>query len=87
MYEENGRFSWTNLFIKIIIVIIFILFTVWLLSLSMKNTTKGMSNSLDVLTGNVFSQNVEKMKEVGKSYFTTERLPEKIGDVKTLSLA
>ena len=27
------------------------------------------------------------MKEVGKSYFTTERLPQKVGEVKTLSLA
>ena len=87
MYEENNRFSWTNLFIKIIIVIIFILFTVWLLSLSTKNITKGMSDSLGVLTDNIFSQNVDKMKEVGKSYFTTERLPQKVGEIKTLSLA
>ena len=87
MYEEDRRFSWTNLFIKLIIVIIFILFTVWLLSLSTKSITKGMSNSLDVLTDNIFSQNVEKMKEVGKSYFTTERLPKQIGEIKTLSLA
>ena len=81
MYEENNRFSWTNLFIKIIIVIIFILFTVWLLSLSTKNITRGMSDSLGVLTDNIFSQNVDKMKEVGKSYFTTERLPGKVGEV------
>ena len=87
MYEENNRISWTGLFIKIIIVVIFILFTVWLLSLATKNATRGMSNSLDVLTDGIFSQNVEKMKEVGKSYFTTERLPKNVGDVKKLSLA
>ena len=87
MYEENGRFSWTNLFFKIIIIIIFVLFTIWLLKLSIQGATKGMSNSIDVLTDSIFSQNVEKMKEVGKSYFTTERLPEKIGEIKTLSLA
>ena len=80
--EENRRFSWTDLFIKIILVAIFVLFTVWLLSLS----TKGLSNSLDVLTDNIFSQNMEKMKEVGKEYFTLERLPEKVGDIKTLKL-
>ncbi len=82
MYEENRRFSWTNLFIKIIIVIIFILFTIWLLSLS----TRGMSNKIDVLTDSVFSDNIDRMKEVGKSYFTTERLPKEVGDVKILSL-
>ena len=80
--EENRRFSWADLFIKIIIVTIFILFTVWLLSLS----TKGLSNSLDVLTNNIFSQNIERMKNVGKEYFTLERLPEKVGDIKTLTL-
>ncbi len=81
MYEEK-KFSWTNLFIKIIIVVIFILFTIWLLSLS----TKGMSNSLNVLTDNIFSENIDKMKDVGQSYFTTERLPKKVGDIKTLTL-
>ena len=87
MYEDSRRFSWTSLFIKIIIVIIFILFTIWLLQLSMKSATRGMSNSINVLTDGIFSQNVEKMKEVGKSYFTTERLPKKVGEVKKLSLA
>ena len=82
MYEENRRFSWTNLFIKVIIIIIFILFTVWLLSLS----SKGLSNKVNVLTESVFSDNIDRMKEVGKSYFTTERLPKKVGEVKTLTL-
>ena len=81
-YEENKGFSWTNLFIKVIIVLIFILFTVWLLSLS----NKKVSNSLDIVTDNVFSENINKMKEVGKDYFTTERLPEKVGDVKKITL-
>ena len=86
MYEDNRRFSWTSLFIKIIIVVIFILFTIWLLSLSMKNTTRGLSDSLNVLTDNIFKENIDRMKEVGKEYFTTERLPEMIGEVKTLTL-
>ena len=86
MYEENRRFSWTTLFIKVIIIIIFVLFTIWLLQLSMKSATRGMSNGIDVLTDGIFSQNVEKMKDVGQSYFTTERLPKKVGEVKTLTI-
>ena len=86
MYEERERFSWTSLFIKIIIVIIFVLFTIWLLQLTVKSANKDMSNGINVLTDNIFSQNIDKMKEVGKSYFTTERLPQKIGEVKTLTL-
>lgn len=80
--EENRRISWSDLFIKVILVIIFILFTVWLLSLS----NKDLSNSLNVLTDNIFSENIEKMKNVGKEYFTIERLPKKVGEVKTLTL-
>ena len=80
--EENRRFSWSDLFIKAILVIIFVLFTVWLLSLS----NNKMTNSLDVLTDQIFADNMNKMKEVGKEYFTTERLPEKVGEIKTLSL-
>ena len=86
MYEERERFSWTSLFIKIIIIVIFVLFTIWLLQLSMKSATRDMSNGINVLTDGIFSQNIDKMKDVGKSYFTTERLPQKIGEVKTLTL-
>ena len=80
--EENRRFSLTDLFIKIILVIVFVLFAVWLLSLS----NKGVSNSLDVLTDNIFAENIDRMKEVGKEYFTTERLPKKIGEIETITL-
>ena len=80
--EENRRFSWSDLFIKIILVIIFILFTVWLLSLS----NRKMTNSLEVLTDEIFVNNMQRMKEVGKDYFTTERLPQKVGEVEILTL-
>ncbi len=86
MYEERERFSWTNLFIKIIIIVIFVLFTIWLLQLSMKSANKGIANGINVLTDNIFSQNVDRMKDVGESYFTTERLPKKVGDIETLTL-
>lgn len=82
MYEENRRFSWTNLFIKLIIAVIFILFVVWLLSLS----TKGLNNSLNVLTDNIMKENITNMKEVGHEYFTIERLPEKVGDIEKITL-
>ena len=82
MYDEERNFSWTDLFIKVIVALIIILFAVWLLSLS----NRGVSNSLDVITDNIFSENIDKMKEVGKEYFTTERLPKKVGDVEKITL-
>lgn len=82
MYEENRKFSWTNLFIKLIIIAIFVLFVVWLLSLS----TKGLNESLNVLTDNIMGTNINQMKEVGREYFTIERLPEKVGDIEKITL-
>ena len=82
MYEEERRFSWTNLFIKIIVAIIIILFIVWLLSL----TNKKVSNKLDIITDNIFSENVEKLKTAGKEYFTTDRLPKKVGQIEKVTL-
>lgn len=79
---EERNFSWTDLFIKVILIIIFTLFTIWLLSLS----NKGLSNSLSVLTDEIYMKNIERMKEAGREYFTTERLPEKKGDIKILTL-
>ena len=82
MEEENRSFRLSGLFIKIALVIIFILFTVWLLSLS----NKGVSDSLDVLTNEIFAENLEKMKKVGKEYFTKDKLPSKIGGIEKLTL-
>lgn len=82
MEEENRSFSWSGLFIKIILVVIFVIFTVWLISLS----TKDMSDSLDVLTDDIFSENLEKMKKVGKEYFTKDKLPLQIGEIEKITL-
>lgn len=90
MYEDNKKTGLTNFFIKLIIVIIFVIFILWLLSSFSKGITGSMSdinNSLTTLTDNIFSENIDKMKEVGISYFTTERLPQEVGEVKTLTLA
>ena len=80
---EERHFSWTDLFIKVIIVLIFILFTIWLISLPNR---KRVSSTNNVGSASAFSQNINNMRDVGQSYFTTERLPEKEGDIKTISL-
>ena len=41
--------------------------------------------SLDALYARIFNENVLNMKEAGKDYFTTERVP-KIGDKVTITL-
>ena len=80
--ENDKKISWLNLTIKIIIAVIIILTIVWAIAYY----NKGLTNSLNVLIDDIFSKNINSMKEVGKEYFTTERLPEKVGDIKILSL-
>ena len=82
MEEENRSFNWSGLLIKIILVVVFILFTIWLLSLS----NNRLSDSVDVLTDKIFSENLERMKKVGKEYFTNDKLPSKIGEFKVITL-
>ena len=82
---EERHFSWTDLFIKVIIVLIFILFTVWLISLPNRKRVSSTNNN-NVGSASAFSENINNMRDVGQSYFTTERLPEKEGDIKTITL-
>lgn len=82
MDNEEREFSWTDLFIKVIVILIIILFAVWLLSLA----NRRMTNSLEVMTNNIFSENINKMKDVGKDYFVAGRLPENVGDEEKITL-
>ncbi len=89
MDEDNRKGSLASFFIKLILVIIFAIFALWLLSSVSKglnNSMNSINNSLNTLTENIFYENILKMKEAGKEYFTIERLPENVGDVKSLTL-
>lgn len=82
MDNEEREFSWIDLFIKVIVVLVIILFAVWLLSLA----NRKMTNSLEVMTNNIFSENINKMRDVGKDYFVAGRLPENVGDEEKITL-
>ena len=83
MYNENneGRsFSLLKGFImRLILIIIFVLLLIWFVP------WPDMSG-LAPLQEQIFSNNLEKMKEAGLLYFTEERLPEHVGDKKTITL-
>lgn len=89
MDEDNRKGSLTSFFIKLIMVIIFAIFALWLLSSVSKglnNNMNDINNSLNTLKDNIFYENILKMKEAGKEYFTIERLPQNVGDVKSITL-
>lgn len=78
--EERKRGSLIKDFIsKLILIIIFVLLLIWLVPWP-------NMDSLNPLKDQIFNANLQTMKEAGISYFTTERLPEEVGDKTTLTL-
>lgn len=85
MYEERERFSIKDVVLQIILVVLFVFLLLWLFP-TKSYVDKKMENDLKPLYNQMFSQNVNTMKEVAISYFTTSRLPKNIGDKVTLTL-
>ena len=85
MYEERERFSFKDVILQIVLVVLFVFLLLWLFP-TKSYVDKKLENGLDPLYNQMFSQNVNTMKEAAISYFTTSRLPKKIGDKETLTL-
>ena len=93
MYEERrDKFSIKDIVIQVLFVAIFIFLLMWLFP--MKKDVKNALKNLNIETANlqplydqIFNNNVQTMKEAAISYYTTPRLPEKIGDEKKMTLA
>ena len=69
--------------LKLILIIIFVLLLLWLVP--WPNMDEYM-NSLNPLKDQIFNSNVQTMKDAGITYFTSERLPQNVGDKVTLTL-
>lgn len=85
MYEERERFSLKDVILQIVLVVLFVFLLLWLFP-TKSYVDKQLENGLDPLYNQLFSQNVNTMKEAAISYFTTARLPKNIGDKETLTL-
>ncbi len=91
MDEERSNGILRFLF-KLIIIVIFILFIIWLLSMAVRknntsNNTSKYNNANSVRVSTVYQDNLYRMKDAGISYYTLERLPQNVGDVKKITLA
>lgn len=69
--------------LKLILIIIFVLLLIWLVPWP---NMDAYLDALNPLKDQIFNANLQTMKEAGITYFTSERLPENIGDKKTLTL-
>ena len=73
---DNRGFTIKDLLIRLILIIIFIFLLIWLFPMP----------DLKPLNNQIFADNIDRMKDVAKSYYTVERLPEKINDYKKMTL-
>lgn len=79
--EERKGFPIRDFLLKLVLIIIFVLLLMWLLP------TKNNKNvDVSPLTDRIFNANIQGMKEAAIPYFTTERLPKKVGDDVKLTL-
>lgn len=92
-YEHRG-FPFRDFLLKLILIIIFVFLLVWLLpkfiSPKLVNTTteeSGEQVDISSLTSQIFSDNLEKMKDAAISYYTDERLPKEVGESDKMTLS
>ena len=96
MYNENSNFSIKNVIIQFLFVALFIFVLIWLFPLKSDinklktangtTTVIGTNTDLSVLVDRIFNENIIAMKDSAKSYYTTERLPQNVGDKVKMTL-
>lgn len=87
MYEErrdNNKFLFRDIILQFIFIILFIFILVWLFP--SKTDINELSGKFDVLTNRIFNENIQTMKEAAIGYYTTPRLPQKVGDKVKMTL-
>lgn len=96
MYEYNDpnpRKSIKDVILQLLFIVVFVFILVWLFPTKgylEKNKTQtsnvSMDINLDPLYNQIYTQNLNTMKDAAKSYYTTERLPKNIGDKVSMTL-
>jgi len=90
MYNDNKNFSIKNVILQFLFLALFIFILIWLFPLkSDLNKAVSDTNTNDtesVLLGRIFNENIISMKDGAKAYFTTSRLPQKVGDKVKMTL-
>ena len=81
--EDERRINIVKVLLKLIVVVLVILFSAWIVTKICSNNNPINSNKL---VDQVFQDNLNRMKEVGISYFTLERMPKNVGDKEKITL-
>ncbi len=82
MYNERkDDFMIKDIVLQIAFVVLFVFLLLWLFP-----TKSYLESTIKPANQTLFNDNVQIMKEAGQSYFTTPRLPSKVGDKVTITL-
>lgn len=82
--NENKGFTIKDILIQLVVIVLFVFLLVWLFPT--RANLGGLNKKIDILTGTLYGQNMQTMKDAAISYYTNERLPQAINDVERLTL-
>lgn len=84
MYTEERKGNLLKQFLmRLILIIIFVLLLIWLVPWPNMDS---YIEALNPLKSQIFNANIQEMKDAAILYYTEERLPQDVGDTKTLTL-
>ena len=94
MYNERREnFNFKNVILQFLFVALFIFVLMWLFPMKSDlkkainaSDNKNETTDLSMFYDQIFNNNVVAMKDAAKSYFTTPRLPQNVGDKVKLTL-
>ncbi len=90
MYEERREtFSIKDIFLQLLFIVLLVFILIWLFPTKgyLEKRLDGIRDDLKPLYTRLFTDNIITMKEAARSYFTTPRLPQNVGDKVTMTLA
>ena len=81
MYEDNNYtykigLNWKDILIKVVMLILFIILLLWLFP----------RPNLDVFYDSVYNNNINSMREAARNYYTTDKLPNNVGEQTSMTL-
>ena len=100
MYTESrNNFSLRNVILQFLFLALLVFILLWIFPTKkdMKKAEKSSKNNqtqttvvnnadLSILYDRIFNENIMSMKDAAQSYYTTERLPQKVGDTTKITL-
>ena len=91
MYDERKeKFSFKSFFLTFLFILLFIFLMLWLFPTKNYVDQKLQSTydleRLSIMYDEIFANNISRMKDAAIGYFTTERMPQTVGETKKLTL-